>query len=125
MGPQGPAGPQGPPGLQGATGPQGPAGPQGATGPQGPAGPQGPSGVSGWVRVDRTWSIAPGQTVGAYAECPAGKRPLGGGWFGPKVPTEIRIARDEPDNLAYNVIAENVSASTTSLRVTVVCATAP
>src|SRR5438270_6560757 len=124
-------GPQGPTGATGAVGPQGPAGPAGATGPQGatgPAGPQGPqgpagtNGVSGWVRVTTDTTITVGQTVGAYAQCPAGTKPLGGGWFGPELGTDIKISRAEPDDAAYNVIARNISTNDVSLRVTVICA---
>jgi hypothetical protein len=67
---QGPAGPQGPKGDQGE---------QGIQGPQGAQGPQGPSGVSGlqYVLVDK---VIAGNSQAAWgADCPAGKRALGGG----------------------------------------------
>jgi len=137
-GPQGPAGPQGvagdtgpagPAGPQGSEGPQGPTGAQGSQGPQGlqgPAGPAGANGVSGWERVSVDWQMpAVGQTIGAYAICPAGKRPLGGGWFGPQS-DQVVFVRMEPDNLAYNVIVKNVSTPLPSyIRVTAICASAP
>lgn len=135
-GPQGipgPAGPQGTAGPQGATGPQGvpgPQGAQGAIGPQGPMGlpgaqgPAGTNGVSGWEMVNVTWNLpAIGSTIGAYAACPAGKKPTGGGWFGPRS-DQVAIARDEPDNNAYNVILTNVSSPPGYVRVTVLCVTA-
>jgi hypothetical protein len=77
-GPQGPPGPQGPAGLQGPAGSTGPAGPQGPAGPTGPAGPQGPAGVSGWELV-RGATVTASGTYTAVANCPAGKRVLGGG----------------------------------------------
>lgn len=137
-GPSGPVGPQGDPGVPGPPGPTGPQGPQGATGPQGPqgaqgpqgvqglAGPQGPSGingVSGWEQIFRQWDLpAIGSSIGAYAECPNGKKELGGGWFGPRS-DQVVISRDEPAGSAYNVIVENTSSILPSyIRVTVICA---
>jgi hypothetical protein len=73
-------GPQGPPG------PQGPQGDTGPMGPQGPSGPSGPSGVSGYEIVKSTWQIPPpAGTDGRFiinAECPSGKRVIGGGASG-------------------------------------------
>ena len=130
IGPQGPTGatgpqgPQGPQGDTGATGPQGPQGVMGPVGPQGPQGQPGTNGVSGWQRVSVDWALpAVGQTIGAYAECPIGKKPTGGGWFGPRS-DQVAISRDEPDNAAYNVILTNLSSPAGSIRVTVICVTA-
>lgn len=130
----GPVGPQGAAGPQGATGPQGgpgPQGAQGAIGPQGsmglpgPQGPAGTNGVSGWERVSVDWTLpAIGSTIGAYAVCPSGKKPTGGGWFGPRS-DQVAISRAEPDNAAYNVILTNLSSSAGYVRVTVLCVTAP
>lgn len=132
---QGPAGPAGEAGAPGSAGPQGPAGtpgatgpsgPQGAVGPQGPAGPAGTNGVSGWQMVSRNWDLpAPGQpAIGVYAECPAGKKPVGGGWFGPRS-DQVAISRQEPDLLAYNVIVANISTPLPNyIRITVICVTA-
>ena len=69
------------------------------------------------------WPLPAGQTLGLYAECPAGKKPLGGGWFGPGT-DEVVISRMEPDNAAYNVIAKSIVAYNTLVRLTVICATA-
>lgn len=130
QGPQGATGPQGPQGEtgpRGLTGPQGVAGPQGASGSKGDTGPQGPAGaagVSGWQRVSVDWQLPPNQPVGAYAECPSGKKPLGGGWFGPQTNTVV-IGRMEPDDLAYNVIVTNVASYQQAIRVTAICAAAP
>ena len=80
---------RGPRGARGARGPGGPGGPGGPSGPQGPPGglgPQGPKGDNGsdaipnltYVRTVST-NAAPGVNVGAFAECPSGQRPIGGG----------------------------------------------
>jgi hypothetical protein len=123
-GPVGPPGPEGPEGPQGLTGPQGPKGDPGANGLPGPQGPSGTNGVSGWQRVSVEWAMpAVGASIGAYAECPAGKKALGGGWFGPSS-NEVTFARDEPSDTAYNVILRNVSSPLPNyIRVTVICAT--
>lgn len=123
-GPPGPVGPQGPEGPQGLTGPQGPKGDTGANGLPGPQGPSGTNGVSGWERVSVDWPMpAVGASIGAFAQCPAGKKALGGGWFGPSS-DQVTFARDEPSDTAYNVIVRNVSSPLPNLiRVTVICAT--
>lgn len=123
MGPEGPPGPAGPPGPQGPTGPQGVQGNTGATGLTGPQGPGGTNGVSGWQRVSVDWPMPPvGTTIGASAECPAGKKALGGGWFGPST-DQVTLARDEPSDSAYSVIVRNVSSPLPNyIRVTVICA---
>ena len=65
--------PMGPQGPQGAAGPQGPAGPAGS------AGPQGQPGLSGVVTVmSQSASDSTGEKV-IDAQCPAGKRIVGGG----------------------------------------------
>ena len=55
------------------------------TGPQGPAGPAGAPGAdgafSGWEVVRVLASFPPGFQDAISAMCPAGKKPLGGGWF--------------------------------------------
>ncbi|CAN5119816.1 hypothetical protein BH23CHL1_BH23CHL1_05240 [soil metagenome] len=109
VGPEGPQGAQGVPGLQGETGPQGlqgETGPQGATGADGPkgatgdtgahgatgptgpqgetgaAGPQGPAGVSGYEQVVTAYpnqSPIAGALRQYRADCPSGKKVVGGG----------------------------------------------
>ena len=69
------------------------------------------------------WLLPAGQSRAFYAECPAGKKPLGGGWFGPGT-NEVIISRMEPDDLAYNVIARSIVAYDIPVRVTVICALA-
>jgi hypothetical protein len=127
-GPQGPAGPQGEAGPQGPTGPAGPTGaqgPQGPIGPAGPAGPAGANGVSGWERVSVDFAMPPiGSTIAPFAICPSGKKPVGGGWFGPRS-DQVAISRMEPDNAAYNVILTNLSTPLpNTIRVTAICVTA-
>jgi hypothetical protein len=69
-------------GRRGARGPAGPAGARGATGATGPRGATGPAGLSGYVRASSTTISVPAGTQGtAFAPCPAGTQPLGGGWF--------------------------------------------
>ena len=71
--------------------------------------------------VAANWPLAPGQSLGMYAQCPGGKRAIGGGWFGPGT-NEVIISRMEPSNTVYNVIAKNIVGYETIVRVTVVCA---
>lgn len=86
QGPKGDTGATGPQGPQGQQGAQGPQGLQGLTGPQGPQGFQGPpgiNGVSGWERgVGDTGPFSIGANAGSFiiAACPAGKKPVGGGY---------------------------------------------
>jgi hypothetical protein len=87
-GPQGPkgdtgdAGPQGLKGDKGDPGVQGPKGDKGDTGAQGPQGITGAAGVSGYQRVVNN---LPNQTLAAntevvhFANCPTGKKVVGGG----------------------------------------------
>ena len=76
----GPPGPQGLPGEKGDPGPQGPAGEKGEPGGAGPVGPAGPAGVSGYERVGNSVNVPQLATRYVTAECPAGKRVLGGGF---------------------------------------------
>jgi hypothetical protein len=83
VGPMGPAGPQGAQGIQGVKGDMGAVGPQGErglTGPQGPQGVQGIPGVSAYEVVTRSVSIASGVNQAWVTNCPAPKKPLGGGY---------------------------------------------
>lgn len=78
-GPRGKTGPRGKKGDKGDKGAAGPVGPAGPTGPQGPQGPRGAVGV-GEVEIVRAESIV-GTTTSrkVTADCPAGKRAIGGG----------------------------------------------
>lgn len=115
---EGPEGPTGPAGMNGVSGTDGMDGMNGAPGVPGQ---DGADGISGREIVQTSVIIPPGDVMAPFAECPAGKVPLGGGWFGPST-ADIEIARAEPDNIAYNVIARNISANNQLLRVTVICA---
>ena len=98
---QGPAGQQGAQGQQGPIGPVGPAGPVGPTGPMGPQGLQGerglqgeqgpeglpgqqgipgPAGISGLEVVQVNSGTQNTFRIDVFAECPAGKQVLGGGF---------------------------------------------
>jgi hypothetical protein len=99
-GPQGPAGEQGIPGINGApgvAGPVGPQGPVGATGIQGPkgdkgdTGAKGSSGISGYqvVQVDGIIGSAFENGKSLQANCPNGKRPIGGACRADDVGTQV------------------------------------
>lgn len=81
-GPKGDAGAPGPVGANGAAGMQGPAGPKGDIGPTGSQGPAGSDGISGYEIVHVTVNIPAGSSGSATAQCPAGKKVLGGGTDG-------------------------------------------
>lgn len=80
---QGPAGQQGPIGPVGPVGPEGPMGPQGLQGEQGPQGLQGlpgPAGISGLEIVTANSGTQNTDIIYVTAECPVGKKVLGGGF---------------------------------------------
>ena len=84
----------GPQGAQGLRSPQGPAGPKGSSGtpgtpgsiepagPPGPPGPAGTPGVSGWTFVVKGVGLLSHTSQTIEADCPAGKKALGGGLTG-------------------------------------------
>ena len=80
-----PAGPKGVPGAQGPKGDpgaQGPKGDKGDAGQPGAPGLPGASGISGWQRLlAGAVAVAAGGTNGSTANCPAGKKVLGGGYY--------------------------------------------
>ena len=78
--------------------------------------------MSEWERVSVDWVVPAGQLVGAYAMCPGGKRPLGGGWYGSG--DQFIVNRMEPDDMAYNVIVRSVVNYDSLIRVTAICAIA-
>jgi hypothetical protein len=78
VGPPGPTGPQGNPGPQGAQGQQGDPGPHGTQGAQGVPGPSG-SQLSATSTAQSGNNPGSGTIVSATANCPAGKKILGGG----------------------------------------------
>jgi len=79
IGPKGDTGSQGPAGGPGPQGDTGPKGDPGVQGPQGNPGPQGVAGISGYeiVTVGSADNSDDGKSIGA--QCPSGKRVLGGG----------------------------------------------
>lgn len=79
IGTQGPQGEQGIQGIQGLQGRQGETGPQGLPGVTGPQGPQGPAAASGYQVVVGTTNT-PNAITAAFAQCPAGKVPVGGAY---------------------------------------------
>jgi hypothetical protein len=85
----------------------------------------GTNGVSGWQQVSAQWDLpAVGQTIAPYAECPAGKKATGGGWFGPWS-NEVAIARAEAVGTAFAMIVKNLATPLPNyIRVTVICVTA-
>jgi hypothetical protein len=99
-------GPAGPQGERGPVGPTGPAGPKGATGPAGPqgtpgpAGPTGPSGVSGWTYVTAARAIPVGSYTSWSADCPNGKKPLGGGVSPQTLSRYVQIIASAPSTTA-------------------------
>lgn len=118
----GAVGPQGPEGPHGQQGPPGADGQDGSPGPAGSPGEDGADGVSGWERVSVDHTIPPLSTIAAPAICPTGKRPLGGGWFGPST-DDVAFSRAEPDNIAFAVIVTNKTDHEQPIRTTVICAT--
>lgn len=90
-GPQGLPGEPGPQGIQGLPGPQGISGPQGLPGEPGPQGlpgpqgisgepgPQGAPGISGYEVVREETAFNSDSVKNFSAQCPSGKRALGGG----------------------------------------------
>jgi hypothetical protein len=80
VGPVGPVGPIGPVGPMGPMGPQGEQGPQGDLGPQGLQGIQGPAGMSGLETVRVFDGNRTTARLDIIAECPSGKKVLGGGY---------------------------------------------
>ncbi len=129
QGPQGPAGPAGPQGPEGPVGPPGPAGPEGAAGSvgaQGPAGSQGPVGAGGFsdvekvtVSVENAWAAT---TETVVAQCPAGKKVLGGGAMFYPLVGRIAESRPSADRTAWVAVFANLGASTPSLTALAFCA---
>ncbi|HEY1853290.1 MAG TPA: hypothetical protein VGG40_01770 [Solirubrobacterales bacterium] len=88
-------------GPQGAAGQPGPPGPRGEQGAQGQKGIQGPPGISNYQVVHGTpvESFGPGggaELVSAYAFCPSGTSPLGGGFSSGGSDNTIYVRYDQP-----------------------------
>jgi len=112
--------PHGPPG------PQGPVGPAGKDGSQGVEGKQGGPGLSGWeIVVPNPTFVGTGRAAVAYAKCPAGKKPIGGGGdITAGVNDQVAITGSFPDSTGWEVIAEEMVPTTTNwyLHPVAVCA---
>jgi hypothetical protein len=130
-GPRGLTGLQGPQGAQGLPGQQGPQGPQGAQGPQGPQGPQGlqgppGAGLSGLVRIQEDSPFDFVATKQVHADCPAGKKILGGGYTffygGPTVPIRTNLPSVNLD--AWYVSGTNDANTDWSVSAIALCADA-
>ena len=108
QGPKGETGDAGPAGPQGPQGGQGPAGPQGAPGPQGPAG-----GVSGYQVVTFDFNVPNLGEADGKATCPAGKRPIGGGYFTDS--PNLRVLHNYPshDGVSWYILVSNSDLFTT------------
>jgi hypothetical protein len=115
--------------LQGPAGQQGPAGPTGPQGVQGPAG-----GLSGHEVVTSSINVAPGPVLlGHAADCPTGKKVVGGGFFAESARTgvlwTIQTSRPGQDPFTqvwsrWGVEARHNAATQQTLVVYAVCATA-
>jgi hypothetical protein len=68
-------------GNRGPRGFQGARGAPGAAGATGPAGPQGPPGVQSLTAVGISTTVSPGSFGTVTATCPAGQRPVSGGFL--------------------------------------------
>jgi hypothetical protein len=130
-GPQGPKGDKGDPGPRGATGPQGAKGATGPSGPAGPVGSSGPAGspgISGWsfLTEGRTIPGDPYHTTNEWeADCPAGKKALGGGvTVGAGDDQQLRIYQSGPAGQAtgWYVAAQDVGSGSITVYVWAICA---
>jgi hypothetical protein len=104
QGPIGPVGPVGPVGLVGPIGPQGLQGERGLQGEQGPQGLpgqqgiQGPAGISGLEIVTANSGTQDTDIIYVFAECPAGKQVLGGGFSTAGNNLGVTVAENGPVN---------------------------
>lgn len=125
----GPVGATGPAGPAGATGPAGPVGATGATGATGPAGAPG---LSGYARATSPpVTVMPGLEGSAFAECPAGTKVLGGGFFATPAGSNLRVTNstfgisDTTGAPGWLVTMANQGAAAAVIRATVSCAIVP
>jgi hypothetical protein len=102
-------------------GTQGPAGAQGPKGDKGEVGAAGAAGVSGWeIVVGAPKTILAGQEGYASVNCPAGKRPIGGG--GGTGDGGLAISNTGPIDTGWFVDAKNTVAGAIDLRAYAICA---
>ncbi len=127
-GANGTAGATGPQGPKGAEGPKGSEGPKGNEGKEGPKGETGSSGISGYQIVKG--NVASGSGSGfnfAYskAQCPSGKKVLGGGFLTPTGSNgQIYVAEDGPNSSGeWEVITGSASTGGYTMASYAICAT--
>lgn len=99
-----------------------PAGPQGAKGDKGESGSTGPAGISGRELVFGPFTtVAAGAYGDAEVSCPAGKKPIGGGWHG-AADLAIRESYSPVGSPIWTVNAKNIGGSPGSFQAFAVCA---
>lgn len=103
----------------GRTGAQGPAGPAGQAGPSGPAGGFDVSKLMTYVGPS-VYVPSGASEFNINADCPAGSRPTGGGYFS----NIARATRSAPTTTGWNVFLYNDSYVAVEARAYVVCASA-
>jgi hypothetical protein len=79
-------------GVAGPPGPKGDAGATGPTGPTGQAGSTGPAGISGYEIVSASTPLNSDASNVATANCPTGKKAIGGGGFDNAAPLPNPVA---------------------------------
>jgi hypothetical protein len=125
-GPAGPQGAKGDSGQQGPAGPTGETGPKGETGPagpQGPAGPAGPSAISGWeYRVSPGVYLPPKVANPVQANCPGGKKALGGGASSTGTNAYVIDSAPTDDGTGWVVRSRNTADSPATVYAWVICA---
>jgi hypothetical protein len=125
QGPQGPIGPQGPVGPAGQQGEQGPTGPAGPTGPTGPEGPAGAAAFSG-IEVVKESVLNPfiQNDEIVIAQCPAGKKVLGGGASVNDAVGRIGSSRPHNNGTAWYVYVDLLGANVANVSAWAICANA-
>ena len=105
-------------------GPAGPQGPQGPVGPAGPPGPQGPAGISGYQVVTATLNIPPSTTGYGFAQCPNGKRAIGGGFTQNTAPgVSVQASYPDPNEPVFWMVgASNPNANARTVTIYAICA---
>ncbi len=118
--PAGPQGPKGDPGAPGAKGEQGIQGIQGQKGDKGDAGAPGVSGYQVFSGAGKTLSV--GSAGSDTAQCPVGKKAVGGGFEG-NIQVTLEISTPINNGTAWLVWAKNVDSSAGGFYAYAVCAT--
>jgi hypothetical protein len=116
-------GPAGPKGDKGDSGGKGDKGDRGDRGPKGDKGDVGPAGISGYVVVEVSVDVSPGQFGGLPVTCPAGKRVLGGGANTARANAVISTSRPTGPS-TWEVRAYNGGTTTMTVATYAVCASA-